>query len=52
MAEMSIVPILNDTANKHKNESSSCNTCGKGGCGVFRKKVGSERDVVYRNIFL
>jgi len=51
MSEKTTIPVLNDTTDDC--DSSSCNTCGKGGCcGGFGIKAGSEKDVVYRNIFL
>lgn len=51
MSEKTIIPILDSATDE--NEDTSCNECGKGGCcGGFGIKVGSEKEVVYRNIFL
>jgi hypothetical protein len=53
MTETKIIPVLNNTPDKNEKESPACNTCGKGGCcGGFGIKAGSEKEVVYRNIFL
>ena len=53
MSEKTIIPVLNNTEEKAAEEEKSCNACGKSGCcGGFGIKVGSEKDVVYRNIFL
>ncbi|MDK2827082.1 MAG: hypothetical protein PWQ63_638 [Methanolobus sp.] len=53
MTETKIVPVLNTTSNKNEKEYPACSTCAKGGCcGGFGIKAGSEKEVVYRNIFL
>jgi len=53
MAEKKIIPILNNTPDENEEENPACNTCRKGGCcGGFGIKAGSEKEVVYRNIFL
>jgi hypothetical protein len=53
MPEKTIIPILENTPDESENKGESCNACGKGGCcGGFGIKVGSEKDVVYRNIYL
>jgi hypothetical protein len=51
MSEKTIIPVLDNEP--EESEDTSCNSCGKSGCcGGFGIKVGSEKDVVYRNIFL
>ncbi len=53
MAESKVIPVLNNAPDKNEKENPACNTCGKGGCcGGFGIKAGSEKEVVYRNIFL
>ncbi|WP_406661403.1 hypothetical protein V7O66_02445 [Methanolobus sp. ZRKC3] len=53
MSEKTIIPVLNNTTANSEADDSACTGCGKGGCcGGFGIKVGSEKDVVYRNILL
>jgi len=53
MTEKNIIPVLNNKPENNEKENVECNTCGKGGCcGGFGIKAGSEKEVVYRNIFL
>ncbi|WP_406660532.1 hypothetical protein V7O66_11875 [Methanolobus sp. ZRKC3] len=53
MSEKTIIPVLNNTTENSEEEDSACTGCGKGGCcGGFGIKAGSEKDVVFRNIFL
>ena len=53
MAEKIIVPVLNKTSQDRSDRKIACNSCSSGGChGGFGIKPGSEKDVVFRNIFL
>lgn len=53
MSEKVIIPVINKTSQKPKNQNIACTSCGSGGChGGFGIKAGSEKEVVYRNIFL
>ncbi|WP_340820234.1 hypothetical protein [Methanolobus sp. WCC4] len=50
MSEKITIPLLNKETQKNE---SACTSCGSGGCcGGFGIKAGSEKDVVFRNIFL
>ncbi|WP_406655693.1 hypothetical protein V7O62_07870 [Methanolobus sp. ZRKC2] len=53
MSEKIILPVLNKNPQKPSNKNIACNSCGSGGCsGGFGIKPGSEKEEVYRNIFL
>jgi len=53
MSEKIVIPVLNKTSQKPGNQNVACRSCGSGGCsGGFGIKAGSEKEVVYRNIFL
>ena len=53
MSEKTIIPLLNKEDIEPQKNESSCSSCGSGGCcGGFGIKAGSEKDVVFRNIFL
>lgn len=52
MSEKTIIPVLNIQESDNQSES-ACTSCGAGGCcGGFGIKAGSEKDVVFRNIFM
>ncbi|WP_319506410.1 hypothetical protein [uncultured Methanolobus sp.] len=52
MSKKTIIPVLNNQESNNKNES-ACTSCGTGGCcGGFGIKAGSEKEVVFRNIFI
>ncbi|MDY0386016.1 MAG: hypothetical protein RBT65_02585 [Methanolobus sp.] len=52
MSEKTIIPVLNIQKTDKENKS-ACTSCGAGGCsGGFGIKAGSEKDVVFRNIFM
>lgn len=52
MSEKTIIPVLNNQESD-KQSKSACTSCGTGGCsGGFGIKAGSEKDVVFRNIFM
>ncbi|MHC1576006.1 MAG: hypothetical protein ACXQTE_01510 [Methanosarcinaceae archaeon] len=48
------LPVIKRTPPDEKEDTSdSCTSCGsKGCCGGFGIKAGSEKDVVYRNMFI
>lgn len=47
------IPLMNQTPPADNSCSTGCGTCGSNGCaGGFGIKVGSEKDVVYRNLFI
>lgn len=57
MSEKTVIPLLNKKDNEAElGRSVACTSCGTGcggGCGgSFGIKAGSEKDVVFRNIFL
>ena len=53
MSKKTVIPVLNKTSRKPDNQNMACSSCGSGGCsGGFGIKAGSEKEVVYRNIFL
>ncbi|SFM66250.1 hypothetical protein [Methanolobus profundi] len=53
MSEKTIIPLLNKEETEPQGNQSACTSCGSGGCcGGFGIKAGSEKDVVFRNIFL
>ncbi|WP_094227869.1 hypothetical protein [Methanolobus psychrotolerans] len=52
MSEKTIIPLLN-TQEPETQNNSACSSCGAGGCcGGFGIKAGSEKEVVFRNIFI
>ncbi|WMW21519.1 hypothetical protein RE476_08970 [Methanolobus mangrovi] len=52
MSKKTIIPVLSNREAETKKES-ACTSCGAGGCcGGFGIKAGSEKDVVFRNIFV
>jgi hypothetical protein len=53
MSEKTIIPLLNKKETEPQNNDNACTSCGAGGCcGGFGIKAGSEKEVVFRNIFL
>jgi hypothetical protein len=53
MSEKTVIPLLNKTDEKSEsNSNASCSSCGGGCCGGLGIKAGSEKDVVFRNVFL
>ena len=53
MSEKINLPVLNNTSQKPDEKSIACSSCGSGGCcGGFGIRAGSEKEVVFRNIFL
>jgi hypothetical protein len=54
MSEKTTIPLVDKTKTETQNTScTSCTSCDGGGCcGGFGIKAGSEKDVVFRNIFL
>ena len=52
MSGKTIIPVLNNQEAENKKEN-ACTSCATGGCcGGFGIKAGSEKDVVFRNIFI
>ncbi len=48
-----IIPVINKRSQEKSDNNSACTSCATGGCsGGFGIKAGSEKEVVYRNIFL
>ncbi|QLC51126.1 hypothetical protein HWN40_13315 [Methanolobus zinderi] len=48
-----IIPVINKKSQEQNDKNTACNSCSTGGCsGGFGIKAGSEKEVVYRNIFL
>ncbi|WMW24514.1 hypothetical protein RE474_10520 [Methanolobus sediminis] len=53
MTETKMIPVLNKASEANYKENPACSTCGKGGCcSGFGITAGSEKEVVYRNVFL
>lgn len=54
MEQKTIIPVLNrEEIEKTGNTASgACSSCSGGCCGGFGIKAGSEKNIVYRNIFL
>ncbi|TGC06753.1 hypothetical protein [Methanolobus halotolerans] len=53
MSDRIIIPVLNKRSEDPNNKNLACNSCGSGGChGGFGIKPGSEKEEVFRNIFL
>ncbi len=53
MSEKTIIPLLNKDEAENQENNSTCSGCNSSGCcGGFGIKAGSEKEVVFRNIFL
>jgi hypothetical protein len=53
MSEKTVIPLLNKADDESESSSNvSCTSCGGGCCGGLGIKAGSEKEVVFRNIFL
>ncbi|MBP1910057.1 hypothetical protein [Methanolobus bombayensis] len=53
MSEKTIIPLLNKSEVETETDSNvACNSCGGGCCGGMGIKAGSDKEVVFRNIFL
>ena len=53
MSKRTIIPLLNKEEVEPRKDNVACSSCSSGGCcGGFGIKAGSEKDVVFRNIFL
>lgn len=53
MSDKTIIPLLNRSELEAEASSNvACSSCGGGCCGGLGIKAGSEKDVVFRNIFL
>ena len=52
-SDMKTIPLLDNQSEDDSNCSTGCGTCSSTGCaGGLGIKAGSEKDVVYRNIFI